>query len=1358
MTVLRKSLFFLLVLMPFNVLLAQNGGHEPLFENINITKGLPHNTVQKIFQDSDGYIWLATKDGLCRYDGYSYVVYRESLVKESLSNSKIRCIAEDNSKNIWVGTDSGLSRINLLSQHIASFFSATSPLLMNNKINELYFDSSTHLLWIATDNGTSLYDTRKEEFVTPVDHRAFVEATNTVGSYGGNEIYLGTHNGLYVYNKQAQKVRRIQLENGGGNINVFAVWRDADGNTWVGNNLSLLGKVDKDKNTISLLENGQKRMTEDRNVCSIIEQDNILWLVSKRKGIFFYDKKQGRLLGAEESNSINPLGPDIKERIMLTSGYKDNDGNIWVGSYYMGLFLHSRYMNHFNHIPIKRVQKASTGIIGPMVADGEGIWLGSDDVGITYYDATAKSQQFYELSAGGSPLAECKPLLIHDNVLWIGTDSYGIHLFDIKKKQIVKQYTATSNTGRVPGNRINCGLKDSKGRVWIGFNGGSGGICRFNDADETFTTYYPSDSRYKVKDVYFIYEASANELWLGTRNNGLFRYHIAKDTFTPIPVMNRENLSISYIFKDSRHRIWIGTFGQGLICMNDSGEVEEVFNSSTHTISDNVCGILEDDGGRIWISSFYEISYFDDASRKFTKYDAYNGFPIQHVKSMSCLFSKHHLLYFGGSNGLVEVSPTELMHVNKTAPKVVLTDFLVHNQPVDTLSREHILSRHTVELNYNQDNLTFAFAALSYIYPNKNQYRYKLQGVDKDWNMAGTQRQVTYSNLDAGEYQFLVRACNSNGMWSEPDSLLSVIIHPAPWRTWWAYLIYGLVVFFLFALFVYYLRIKMRLEHDLEIQNIEKKNLDKMHKFRLDLFTNFSHEIRTPLTLISGSLTDLLESDTPWQTEKGVLLGIQRNVTKILKLVNQLMDFRKHDEGRMELLAVEQDLAPFIKEVVLTFGELSKIQNHPVEVHFPDAKLKVWYNPQLLEKVFYNVLMNAFKYSKDESMIFLNVEVVDLSESLYRGKVDERVKEGVLVSIANEGATIPEDKLEEVFEPFYRLKNAKGQIGTGIGLSFNRMIMRLHHSDIWVENRGDKGVVFKFLIPMGKDHLQENELSDEPESGQPLTFTLPALPKLTTDSERPKVEKGLRTLLLVEDNEEIRQYLKSKLAIIYNVFDCDNGREALEIIRRREVDLVISDVMMPVMDGIELCKTIKGNIDTNHIPVILLTAHVSDAHVKDGLSSGANDYVFKPFKFDLLLARIRNLLDNNDRLRQSFQKRISPQDMNVEVTDYDEQFLQKCYAYLRKNMTNSELTIEDFGKELGMSRVNLYRKIKYLTNLSPSRFILNVRLKVAADLLRKGGVSVSDVCYQVGFNNLSYFNRTFKESYGVAPSEYQHNQ
>lgn len=1354
MAVFRK-LLLLIVFCAGNVS-AQQVRYDLSFENITINEGLPHNTVQKIFEDSNGYIWFATKDGLCRYDGSAYVVYRESLTGGSLSNSKIRCISEDNAGGIWAGTDNGLNRIDPVSGRVHSFLSGSWPGLKNNKINELYYDSSRDYLWIATESGVALYDASRKEFIVIGKDRFFDEPVNTIGMYSPGEIYIGTRTGLYIYDIDKKTVRRIEQETGKGDFNVFAVLRDSNGNTWVGSNIALLGKIEKGRNTISFPDCGPEQFNDDLTIYSIAEQDSILWLVSKRRGILLYNKNRNKIEGTSEHYSVNPTGSGDKEKIKLTSVYKDHSGTIWIGSYYMGLFFYSKYLNRFNHILIPRNRKTSTGIIGPIVPDGRGLWLGSDDTGITYYNTKSGTQQYYDIYGSGSPLTECNPLFIQSDMLWIGTDSYGIQLFDLKKRRVTEQYTSTSTRGKLPSNKINCALKDSKGRIWVGFNGGTGGICRFDPSETNFTVHLPSTPRHAVKDVYFIYEAADDELWLGTRSNGLFRYDVTKDLFTPIPIMNREDLSISYIFKDSGGRIWVGTFGQGLICMEYSGEISRIFDNGNSKINNNICGIVEDNGGRIWVSSFYEISYYDDKSGTFIKYDTRNNFPILHVKPMSCHFSKDNLLYFGGSNGLAEIDPRNLIRIDTCTPKVVLTDFLIHNQSADTLARENALRHHMVKLNHNQDNLTLVFAALNYIYPQKNLYRYKLEGASKEWSAAETQKQVTFSNLAAGEYRFLVQACNSSGIWSEPANLLTVIIRPAPWFSWWAYLVYGAAILSLLFVFLYYLRIKMKLEHDLELKNIEKKNLDRMHKFRIDLFTNFSHEIRTPLTLISGPLDDLLEQPgLAGSSMRNTFQGIRQNTNKIMKLVNQLMDFRKHDEGRMELRASEQELFPFIRDIVLMFGELSKIQNHPLEVSLPDEEPKLWYNPQLLEKVFSNVLMNAFKYSRSGSTIVLNAAITDMDSGPYRDKTDRQIAQAVLVSVFSESHNIPGDELEKIFEPFYRLENTHNEESSGIGLSHNRMIMRLHHGDIWAENIEGKGIVFKFLIPMGKEHLGEEELSKSPLGEYPLPCAAPTAGKPCLPVRHPDSGKGIRTLLIVEDNDEIRCYLKNKLALWYNILDCKNGSEALSILRKKDVCLVISDVMMPVMDGIELCKAIKDNLETNHIPVILLTARISDTHIKDGLLSGADDYVTKPFKFDLLLARIRNLLANNDRLRQSFQKRISPQDMNVKVTDHDEKFLKKCYDYLRENLTDPDLTIEDFGKEVGLSRVHLYRKLKYLTGTSPSRFILKVRLTVAADLLLQEGVAVSDVCYRVGFNDLSYFTRCFKANYNVSPSEYR---
>ena len=1305
----------------------------PIFVNMNVSDGLPHNTVQKIFQDSDGFIWFATKDGLCRHDGRICLFYRESLSHKSISNSKIRCVIEDGMKRIWAGTDNGLNMIDPVDGSIESFFSSSEPLLKSDKINDLYFDGRTGLLWVATDRGISIFDVHSFRFVELESCPAFGSETNVI--YGADDIYIGTSHGLYRCDCHACGPESL---GDGLDFAVFSILEDSAGNVWFGNDRTGFGKVTADGG-VEFLYCGRPQDDDGSDVYSIIEKDDILWLVTKRNGIFLYDMSSGRSKGGFQ--------PDPGTRTMLTCGYMDIDGNIWIGSYYEGVFLWSPYMNHFYREDITGAGGEDTGIIGPIVKDGDRLWFGSDESGIVSYNPEDGTQAYYSLGSGGGPLAECKPMLVDNGILWIGTESHGVRLVDTGSGRTVASYTTASPRGRIPGNRVNHITRDSRGNIWLAVNGGPGGICRYDRESEEFVVSRPEDDGHKVRDVYFIYEIGDGCLWLGTRANGLFRYDMDRDIFEPVPVMGRKDLSVSYIFKDSRSRVWVGTFGQGLVCLDIDGNLLDTFDMGDGRGANNICGIMEDRDGHIWVSSFYGVSRYDGEKGRFTGYDAHNGFPVRHIKPMSAFCSDDGTMYFGGENGIVHFNPRRLAYLNTTVPKAALTDFLIHGDSVDNRMRRDILRCRRLELAHGQDNLTFVFSVLGYVYPEKNLCRYMLEGIDDDWKMADSQMRVTYGNIGPGLYRFMLSASNGNGIWSEPEMMLEVSIRPAPWMTWWAWLIYASAAIGLVALFVYYKSANMKLEHDIEIKDIKESNLKKMHRFRLDLFTNFSHEIRTPLTLVSGSLDDLLaDSGRP---DRDALLGIRRNVTKIMELVNQLMDFRRHDSGKMELAAEQGDIVAFIEEMATVFGELSRIRAKPLELHLPEDGIMLMINPKLMEKVFGNVLMNAFKYSVEESVIQISAEVTDMDGSPYRNRTDSIVDKAVLVSISNEGEHIPEDRLEEIFEPFYRLKSSLNLPGTGIGLSFNRMIMRLHHGDIWAENTQD-GVVFRMLLPVGTAHLSPEELAVTPGMSR-MSDDAPA--DLEEDDDQC-VASGSGTLLVVEDNAEIRQYLKDKLSVHYNVITCDNGSEALEILRRMGIDLVLSDVMMPVMDGVELCRRIRAANDMNHIPVILLTAHIADSHVKDGLSAGADDYVFKPFNFELLLARIENLLKNKERMRQAFQKKVSPSDMNVAVRDYDDELLGRCYDFLKEHLEDPEMTIEDFGREMGVSRVQLYRKIKYLTGLTPSRFVLYVRLKVAAGLLEQEGVSVSDVCYKVGFNSLSYFTRTFKDRYGVTPSEY----
>lgn len=1335
---MRKLIFvFLLLSFVRTGIFASNGAAAVLFENIDITDGLPHNTVQKIFQDSAGYIWFATKDGLSRYDGYEFYTYRESLNDGAISNSKVRCIAEDSQRNIWAGTDNGLNCMNFVTGRISSFFVETYPALKSDKINDLHYDRSGDCLWIATDSGLAVYDCTAESFVALDDRTEFNIETNVIFSEEGHAgIWLGTHNGLFRCSSDTFETDEIKTPEN-EHYTVYSV-TSCNGDIYVGTNLDMLSVVGMDS-CLHPLVSKMAQKGNDYDILGIIDNDGELWLLSRRGGLFLYDTKTASIKGP-----VDLENNDGEERIMLSCGYKDRDGNIWIGSYYKGVYFHSDNFNWFYHTEFKFGGETSEGIIGAIVQDGNGLWLGSDNSGLIFYEPDKAGYARYRLVDDGLEIHECKPMLLDEGKLWVATESSGICLFDLNTRRLDRRFTASSSDGTsIQGNRVNCIFRDGKNDIYVATNGGRGGISRYERNEGAFVTYNETVDGKTVKSVFCISEISKKgKLLVGTRNNGLYEFDTQTHKFSAVPLAGKVNLSISCIFEDSRQRIWAGTFGQGLICMDSKGNTLKVFDLGGDKGSNNICSIFEDNAGNVWISSFYGVAYYDEPGQRFVAFDETNGFPLVHVKPMTGYKSTDGTIYVGGKNGLAGFVPERLAGARKTVPRVVLTDLLIHNSPIDTALRKNVFVDRKITLGHRQNSLSLMFAALNYVYPEKNLCRYILEGVDADYNLAVSQRSVTYSNLPAGSYRFLLSASSGNNEWSEPECLLTLRIKAAPWRTWWAYLIYSIVILSVFGIWLYYYKAKLRLEHNLVIKELEEKNLDEMYRFKMNLFTNFSHEVRTPLTLIICQLDDMLKENPEFEA----LYGVRRNADRIAELVGQLLDYRKTDSDYFSLEASEEDLVPFVKEMEIVFGELSRIQNHQLTVNLPADSLILWYNPKLMEKVFHNVIMNAFKYSAKESEIRIDVEMVELDGGAYRDKVDALVKTAAMVSVYNKGEHIPEDKLEAIFEPFYRLEASLSQVGSGIGLSFNRMIMRHHHSDIWAENTPD-GVVFRFLIPEGNAHLSKDELLQAEDRNV----------KDDAGAYGFSPENNMRTLLIVEDNSEIRAYLKGKLSSVYNVTECENGREALEILNRIKVDMVISDVMMPLMDGMQLCRQIKADEKLNHIPVILLTAYTFDVSAKDGIATGADAYIPKPFNYDYLLTRIRNIFENNERMRLAFQKKINPEDMNVIVNDYDEDFMNKCYSFIKANLDNSDITVEDFSRELGMSRVHLYRKIKHLTNLSPSRFILNIKLKIAAELLSDNEVSVSDVCYRLGFNSLSYFARSFKEMYGVSPSEYRNS-
>lgn len=1311
---------------------------ELIFKNINSTSGLSHNTVQAIFQDSEGYMWFGTKDGLCRYDGYDWRIWRESSNKKAISNSKIRCITEDDNGYIWAGTDNGLNRIGVKDRSILSFISGPDTLLAGNRINDLLYDPVRNMLWIATDKGVSRYDTKGQQFAGPIIlHNYHINALCTDKAKSG--VYIGTDDGLFRYDIPSRSIASYH-HSLTSRLDVLSIWCEESGEVWIGSNRGLLSKLNAESDEIKVIPWHQTFVGDECSVVSITESDGILWLITKRNGIFLYDRQNNTF----SSTGLNPVDNDSSEKIILTHAYKDRTGDIWVGSYYKGVFLHSPDLYSFNHTTIERAGKQQVGVIGNIVSHAQKIWIGDSDNGITAFDPQNNRQAYFPLVERGAPLPECKPLLIHNGHLWVGTESNGIRVIEPESGKVLLRYT--TQEGTLPSNRVNCAFEDSSGHLWIGLNGGPGGVCLLDEDAQIFVPHYPIESNHHIRDVYTIAEISYGLLWLGTRHGGLFSYEPEKELFCPIPINSRKDLSISSIFVDKKGRVWIGTFGQGLFCMDIGGTTSQTYDFSERGLGNNICSITEDENGRIWVSTFHGVAYFNENIESFVDFTAEKGFPISHVKPGSCLLYKG-ALYFGGENGLVSFSPDALARSSTTVPKIVLTDVLVHGHSKET-SIDEATMPYTLELDHTENNITLCYAALDYAYPERSRYRYILKGIDERWREDVTERRVTYGNLPPGKYTFLVSSSVDDGIWSTPTELLSINIHPALWATWWAYLLYSLLLLSIIFLFLHFIISRAHIERDMALKDIEEENLKKMHRFRLDLFTSFSHEIRTPLTLVSCSVDELLSNSN--STDKTSLTDIKRNVDIMKELVNQLLDIRRYDSGQLKLEATYGDIILLINDTISTFSELSKIRNHPLKLEVSDNIPGLWFNPHLMEKVLYNVIMNAFKYSYDESTITISVDKIDSEGCIYRDHIQVNASEAVVISVFNNCEAIPPEHLEEIFKPFYRLDRTErdSSEGSGLGLSFNRMAMRLHHGDIWAENT-TTGVVFRILLVVGKEFLSEDELSQEtvvPDIDMPVTLA----------DEPSRLQRY--TILIVEDNAEIRSYLHDKLSTIFNVIDCSNGAEALKLLDSEDVDIIVSDVMMPVMSGIELCHALKSNVALCHIPILLLTAYASEDNAKEGFSVGADDYVAKPFNFDLLITRIKALLDNRERLKKAYRSLINPEDMNVSVPDYDALFLQKCYSFLQTHITDSNITIEDFGHELGMSRTQLYRKIKQLTSLSPSRFILGIRLKIAAELLQNETTTVSDICYRVGFSSLSYFTRCFREQYGMSPSDYRKNK
>ena len=910
-------------------------------------------------------------------------------------------------------------------------------------------------------------------------------------------------------------------------------------------------------------------------------------------------------------------------------------------------------------------------------------------------------------------------------------------------------------------------IRDHNGVLWVGGASTEFGLTCFVN-DSLVTTFYNNvDEPIYFSNVRCILEEEDGVFLLGSTAEGLLRFDTHKKQLikysneASVEKYRIPNNYISAIVRTKSGEIWGSTYGGGIFQLDESKAIRRIMTVREGLLDNNICTLVESSDQRLWMSTVNGLIMFDPAKDEVRNYHRHNGIDIREFTLHSGIALPDGSLCFAGSNGFVTFH-VEAMDKNNNIPPVVLEQLSVNNHPVEVGDESAILDKvldgmETIRLAYNENNFSITYQALNYIYATQNQYAYKLEGYDTDWNYVGERNSAFYTNLSPGKYVFLVKASNNDGVWNEEGRSLIIIVQPPLWRTWYAYLFYVIALAAIIYGILYYVNIKRNLEAGLKMKQLEKQKQEEFHQAKIRLFTNFSHELRTPLMLIITPFEELVKRvDIPAELHDKLSI-IYKNAQKLLLLVNQLMDLHKNQAGSMDLKVSEGDICEYIKEIYYAFNQIALTNEVKFTLNCTPKTINGWFDKSLLEKVVFNLLSNAFKYTASGESVLMEVSEVTLKEldpKRTDGLYKDENSQYVILKVKDSGKGIEEGEADKIFTPFYQIPETSGinLSGTGIGLSLVYTIVQLHRGVIYVDHTETKGACFVVILPVSRSAFSEEQIeSREIDKIAEITNTediLVSLP-VTENKDQPKYK-----ILLVEDDKDVRDYLKKSLEAEYIVIEAADGVRAYEKVVQDFPDLVLSDIMMPKRDGLELCTMIKNDIRIGHIPVILMTARSMVVHIKEGFQAGADDYIVKPFNMDVLQTRIRSLLASREQLKKLYGKRFSPDVMGIEVKSADERFSQKLFDVIEKNISNEKLDVELLCTEIGISRANLYRKLKSITELSPMELIRNKRLEMAAKLLKESEMNVSEIASHLGFNSHSYFSNSFKAFYGCTPTEF----
>ncbi len=1252
-----------------------------VFDHLDVANGLSQRSVLAIAQDGQGFIWLATRNGLNRYDGHAFRIYKNSPGQSgSLANNYVNTLLCDSRHILWIGTNGGLDRYDPVND---SFQHVTPDLLPSRTVNAITRDRAGNL-WIGTPAGLGWIGAPKSIPPPPlsgVDVKVIYEDRK-------GTIWIGTSEGAIRLTRQQGKweSRVYKHTNQPGSLSndyASSFLEDGQGRLWVGTH-SGMDLYHPETGTFSAIIPG----LSIRKI--ILDRKGRIW-VGALEGLTIYDPVTTTAANYRE----NPENSKGLSHNSIYSLFQDAGASVWIGTYFGGANIVNGYATPFTVYKNSTFRSSiSNNVVSGLTEGANGLlYIGTEGGGMNVLNRKTGLFTIYRNQAGnpaslGSNLVK---IIYGDKAgrLWVGTHDGGLQRFDADRRQFIR-YPARQNGVDLPESEVDAIVEDRNGRLWVGSQSG----LRVLEGAEVHEVTGDIAAVLKKRAIHTLTEDDQGNLWVGT-TSGLYVFSSEGKSLSLLqPSGGLSSSYINCVQQDSHHRMWIGKYYGGLAMYDPQTKQVTTYTEKDGLANSNVLGVLEDGKGYIWISTDNGLCRLDIGLRQFLTYTASDGLAENGFNYNSYYKDREGKMWFGGYSGLTSFFPDSIETNNYIAP-VVFTGLKLFNNPAP-LHGDRIIFHH------DENVFTLEFALLNYTKSDKNRYVYRLIGFDKQWNEVSASS-ATYTNLPAGDYTFEVKGANNDGVWSAPAAM-QIRILPPWWATWWAYILYvlllGGVVFFISRFF--FLRALLRRDYEL-------------HQIKLNFFTNVSHEIRTHLTLISGPVEKMLGMKTEEHLFHQQLQYIRTSADRLLRLVEELMDFRKAETNHLQLNRIRQDMVGFVRTIAASFEEQARSRGIHLSFSANSEMTALSFDNEQMEKVFFNLLTNAFKFTPDGGTI--------------RVELEEKNTE-LEVRIIDNGKGIAPEYVKKLFQNFFQINDHNAQnTGYGIGLALSRSIVRLHKGELVVESStGVSGAENRTCFAVRV----------------PLDQKSPALRTPAADNSY--------TLLVAEDNEELRSFIVDSLAGSYLLIACADGQSAWEAATEQIPDLVISDVMMPGLDGLELCGRLKSDPRTNHIPVILLTAKAAQEHQVSGLEVGADVYLVKPFSQQVLELHIHNLLSTREAMRQKFTPRVILQPYETPELPEDP-FLEKLTKYIETHMGDPEFSIPWLSAKMEVSQPVLYKKVKAVTNLSVNDFIKFIRMQKAAQLLLTGK-SVQETASAIGFTDTKYFSREFKKQFGRSPSEH----